>query len=112
MWKTYSAVPLWNVLGNCFAWAALALASKLITVLFVGVMDVLGPPVSSGLLRPLAAAAAAAAAAEAGTIGTVLPLLVVVGESWPAPFVVAIWIPGAVSGIVVAVPETIIVTFM
>lgn len=34
------------------AWAARALARRLITVLFVGVMDVLGPPASSGLFLP------------------------------------------------------------
>lgn len=72
------------------------------TVLLVGVMDVLGPPVSRGLLRPLAAAAAAA---ETGTIGAVPPLLVV-GESCPAPFVVGIWMTGVVSGIAAVVPET------
>lgn len=74
------------------------------TVLLVGVIDVLGPPVSSGLLRPLAAAAAAAAA-EVGTIDTVPPF-VVVGESWPAPFVVGICKTGVVSGIDEGVPET------
>lgn len=74
------------------------------TVLLVGVMDVLGPPVSSGLLRPLAAAAAAA---DTGTMGTLPPLFVVmVGESWPAPFVAGICMTGVVSGIAAVVPET------
>ena len=40
------------MLGNCFACAALALAKRLITVRLVGVIDVLRPPASSGLLRP------------------------------------------------------------
>lgn len=49
--KTYSG-PLWKVAGSCLACAALARASRLMTVRLVGVIDVLGPPARSGLLRP------------------------------------------------------------
>lgn len=66
----------------------------------MGVIEVLGPPVNSGLLRPLAAAAAAA---EVGTTGTG-PLFVGVGDNWPPPLTVAIR-PGVVSGTVEATPE-------
>lgn len=48
---SYSAVPRWKV-DNCLACAALALANRLITVRFVGVMEVLGPPVNNGLFLP------------------------------------------------------------
>lgn len=48
------------------AWAALALANRLITVRFVGVIEVLGPPASKGRLRPAPAAAADMATALAG----------------------------------------------
>lgn len=37
--------------GSCFACAALALANKPITVLFVGVIEVRGPPARKGLFR-------------------------------------------------------------
>lgn len=53
--STYSGVPLWKVVGSCLACAALALANRLMTVRFVGVIEVLGPPASKGRLRPPAA---------------------------------------------------------
>lgn len=37
--------------GSCLACAALALAKRPMTVLLVGVIDVLGPPARKGLFR-------------------------------------------------------------
>jgi hypothetical protein len=62
------------VLGNCFACAALALAKRLMTVRFVGVIEVLKPPASSGLLRPPTPTTAPPVAGP-------LPMPLV-GESW------------------------------
>lgn len=75
---TYSGAALGKVVGSCLAWAARALASRLITVRLVGVMEVRGPPASSGRLRPGAPVAASAAAPGAPFVGdSWLPLLVV-----------------------------------
>lgn len=57
-YETYSsnaAAPIVNAAaeetGSCLACAALALARRPITVLFVGVIEVRGPPAKKGLFR-------------------------------------------------------------
>lgn len=53
------------------------------TVRFVGVMDVLGPPASSGLLRPPTAVAGTPAPTAAAAPLTPPPLSAELGDSWP-----------------------------
>lgn len=67
--------------GICLAWAARALASRLMTVLLVGVMEVRGPPASKGRFLP-----------EAGTAPRVDPAAT--GET-PSPMgtEAGAWIP-------------------
>lgn len=79
---SWSGFALGKEAGSCLACAARALASRLITVRFVGVMDVLGPPASSGLLRP-PTAVARTPAPTAATAPFTPPLSAAeLGDSW------------------------------